>query len=352
MNDCCSHDHVREQAPDPCGHMEQEAGRCHSSPLLPCPGHFGQLNGEAMCAADGPPTAAGERPFLEALMHLNNDGYTIAAWYTWMALIGEYSVPPGADKLRALSRPNPPCPPEAPEYFRLAYPLVAYACRSAVLGDFEAVEATLGTAHRKLDIQGMVSFLKSCAASAQIAVDHNDACTVDHLMAYSLLGSQAANGYGAAVLPCVVDMVVAQKQQRHKDVFPALDRLMKIPGDLALIAATDLLGRALAQTVKVDATMLYGEGPLTSDGSSIKGVADIDGAEPENTDRAVMMGVWAMRASRAYAEGTCEGDAADRINAVSQRHGNTGRFALDVVLAGTQILGYSLRTPVHDSPAV
>lgn len=339
MSNCpgCGQDHADNPPFEDCGHPQEGKGQCHTSALMNCTNHFSQL---IMRALDASVKVGQPQAFRDLMLHLNSDGMAVSAWYTWMAMVHRYAVPEGMDRLAAVAAAAPPPPgPDAPAYYTQALPLIAHAYSSAVLGDFTAVEATMHTANAMLDEKGVECFLKSCAASTAVAVDKAD-CVPDDLSVWGMLGSQVGNGIGAQVLPILVDMVLAQGKQDAAAVVPLLKALLRLDGMQPMVTAVDILSRAMAQTVSADAMVLYGSG-LPGDDNAYSGVVDVDRATPDNVSRDVMAGVWAIRASKAYADAETEDDATLRIREVARSHGDPLRFATDVVVAATQMLGYA-----------
>lgn len=331
----CGQDHADLPPFKDCGHPVDGQGECHTSTLMHCPHHFAVLLADAMGSS-----LPGAQPgkFRTVLLHLNNDAMAVNAWLVWMAMLNRYAVPPGADRLKAIAAAAPPPLPDAPRYYAEALPLITHAYSSAVLGDFSAVQQVMHTANHMLDENGQLCFLKSCAASTAVAAE-TGGCTPESVAVWGLLGSQVGTAAAAEVLPLLVDMVMAQARVDTAATLPLVKSLLALPGAKPLMVAVDIVARAMAQTVSTDATVLFGSG-MPGDANAYDGMVDVERAEPEHTDRAVMAGVWAVRAQRAYSGATSAADATARLRAVARSHGDSLRFALDVIVAGTQMLGY------------
>jgi hypothetical protein len=95
--------------------------------------------------------------------------------------------------------------------------------------------------------------------------------------------------------------------------------------------------------------VLVAEAPPGDADHQIQGVVDVGLASPEVESPGVMAGVWALRAAEQYAAAADEDDATNRIRELIREHGSFGKFGTDVVLAGTQILGYAQASDVAAS---
>lgn len=326
-----------------CGHQENVEGACHRNAVIPCPGHFTKLSGQALAAATpGRGDALSDsRTFMELIQHINRDGYIVSTFYTWVALLGRYAVPPGRtpdETLRAMP-PVPNVPPGSPEYLVQVGNLVGYVSRAAVAGDGATVSAVLEVAQDKLEGEGLLAFLASVAASAHVAVETNDDCTTDHIAMYHLMGSQVAEPVGLSVLPFAVDMVVAQQTGDVEAASNAFKSILELPGTRPLAAAVDVVSRTLGQLIVPGVSLAATRG-LPSVEGAVQGMVDLAVASPENTSRELMAGVWAVRAAEAYAGATGPHDATERIRAVARQHGKPFDFGMDVVLSTTQMMGY------------
>lgn len=339
MSNHCSDCAEEADIPD-CGHPQDGQNICHISPLFPCPNHFSGLNAQALCAAL--PSPSPQRSFTSAVEHLNSDGLIVSAWYTWMAMLGQFSVPPGEDREKILRRPvePPEIPDDAPAYLRDSAPLVSYACRAAVVGDWDTAEATLQAAHVNLDGEGMMCFLKSIAASTHLATDYNPDCTPQHLALYHLFGSQVEERVGAEVLPYLANMAVGHLTGNEQLVHDVFEALLRLPSHDPLAIGASVVARTLAQITSAEVA-LVNLGGVPGSLASVEGMVDVERATEENTDRAVMAGVWTVRAAQAYARAVDLDDAIARVRGVAQHHGQPGQFVMDVVLAGTQMVAYT-----------
>lgn len=338
---CGDHDH--DNLPGGCDHAAETD--CHRNGLLACPTHFAHISADALEGATGRGT--GDQPFLLALRHINADGYTFCAYYTWMALLGRYAVDPGTDREAFLAKipvELPELPGHAPEYLAAVGNRLSFASRAALINDGATVAATLASVE-DMTSEATVSFLMSVAASAHLAVDINDACTSDEVQAYHLLGSQVTEEHGFMALPFLADMVLGQWKGDASRATEAWTELMKLsdehPKFMAVVV--DVVSRTLGQMLSADANLITTGGQRMGEGFIPTGMVDVKLASPENTPPEVMAGVWAARAAEAYAGATSRDDATTRIQAVGEQHPR-GRFAfaVDVVLAGTSMLGYAL----------
>lgn len=333
----CPHCNTDHTPPSDCGHQAECVDGCHRSALMPCPQHFLILSGSALGAAltgDG-------RSFIQAVEHLNRDGYVMAAYFTWTAILGRYAVNEGQDPLEVVRAIGEvPVPEGVPEYVARAAPLILHATRAALVGDGDTLEATLAVA-QELEGSALLSFLMSIAASASIHADTTEACTSDHVAAYHLLGSQVGDGTGFEVLPFLVGMVVAQQAADADAALRYFRQLADLPGARPLVVAVDIVGRTLGQMIEPDVTVLSCGGRPDA-GGELTGVVDVERATPTNLSRELMAGVWAVRTAQAYAAATSEHAATAAVRALLVEHGDPGVFEVDVILAGTQILGYML----------
>lgn len=325
---------------------------CHRNPLMACPTHFAHASADALEAAVG----HSDLTFVTAMKHLNGDGCTFPAFYTWMALLGRYAVPEGTNReayLASASSELPPVPDGSPDYLEAVARRLSFASRAAVVNDGPTVAATLATVE-ELSADATVSFLKSVAASAHLAVDANDACTSDDVQLYHLLGSQVTEERGFMALPWLADMVKGQWRGDVPLSVGAWTELMRLsdlhPTFMAVVV--DVVSRALGQMLSPTATLVTTGGQRLAEGFVPTGLVDVNVADPANTAPEVMAGVWAARAAEAYAQATGREDATARIQAVGAAHpGGTFAFAVDVVLAGTSMLGYALEEQDHRDAA-
>lgn len=265
MNICpgCGEDHSVEASGD---HQADLSAGCHRSALLPCPRYFTHLCQPALVAAL-PGYGSNTPAFLSAVRDLNDEGYIIPAYFTWMALMGRYAVNEGTDRDEAMRRASGiKVPPGAPAYLHQVSKLVNFSTRAAILGDGETVAASFEVA-RKLDAEPLMTVLLSAAASAHFNVEYNDACTTHHLYAFHLLGSQVFSGAALVALPYLVDMVVAAQHEDMKTTLKTFSALAELPGVQELIAAVNILGRVLGQMIAPDVTVISTNGRPTEDGS-------------------------------------------------------------------------------------
>lgn len=347
-----------------CGHNDAHRGQCHTSTRLPCIHHFVQLFAEASqeaCRVNG-----SVREFSRLLKHLNNDGYLFAAWYTWMALVGEYAVPAGMDPLVMLDEaPTPPdLPADAPPFVRAALPLANYALRAALLRDGDNIEATFAAAGETLDPNALLSFLVSGATSAHHAMEHRDDCTVQDMHTYATLGSQVKCGHGAVALPYLVDLVRVQHAfgfttgptPATEDAYGRAARALFSQIEEVQIAAVQVVAQALRQT-SVDEVMLQMvEGmPRTPEawhsGENLLGLIDVDRATPDTCSPGAMAAVWALRAARAYSTPSGEGDSyIARLRTLAEQHGDADGFVTDVITAGTHMIANSMAVDALEHP--
>lgn len=324
-----------------CTHAQET--ECHRNPLLSCPTHFAHTSADALEAAVG----HSDLTFVTAMKHINSDGCTFPAFYTWMALLGRYAVPEGTNReeyLASSAAELPPVPDGSPDYLEVVVRRLSFASRAAVVNDGATVAATLATVE-ELSAEATVSFLKSVAASAHLAVDGNDACTSDDVQLYHLLGSQVTEERGFMALPWLADLVKGQWRGDAPLAVEAWTELMRL-SDLHptfMPVVVDVVARALGQMLSPTATLVTTDGQRLAEGFVPTGLVDVNVADPANTSPEVMAGVWAARAAEAYAQSSSREDATARIRAVGDAHPR-GRFAfaVDVVLAGTSMLGYAL----------
>lgn len=322
-----------------CGHNVPPQD-CHNMWYAACPHHFSTHVSQALSRSI---EVDGVAPFYEELRHLILDRYLAPAYYTWAAMIGRYSVP-GADmRMGVLADGRVTSEDEVPEHALRVARLVETACRAAVANDPANLDAVLEVIADQGEMGPTLSFMMSLAASAGITFTIADACTPRHVSAYLLLGSQVHTGWGAVVLPHLVDFVVLHidiaADRRSPEELPGVMARMADSADAArhLPIAVDIVCRALAQTIEIDATVV--------DQSSMA-VVDVDGATQENTPREMMAMVWAIRASRAYAQSATPEDGNAALRTVVRQRGDALKFAIDVITAGTQMLAHNLTTPV------
>lgn len=338
---------AEEQHPEDCGHQANLAAECHRNALMPCPRHFSQCSGQALNASELGPGSAGS-PFVQELMHLNADGFLDHAYYLWTGLAGRYAVPEGASRQEYLRKlPTVVLPPGAPPFMPQVAQLATFSGRAAVLSDTDTVEAVWHAA-RELEPAAMLSFMGSMAASARVNVEANPVCTVDHIAAYHLLGSQVNSGRQLAVLPMLVDMMVSNQREDDEGVLVAFRRLMDLPGHEPMVRAVDVVSRTLGQMIHADVAVMTTDGrPTAKNGwvGVLQGMVDVVRASPQDTNRSVMAGVWSVRAAQAYASCTSPQDATARLQQVVRDHGDPARFGVDVLMGATQILGYLAPAP-------
>lgn len=344
MNHHHPHDCQNEHHPHgPCGHLDVSgaASPCHRSGLMPCPSHFAQQSGLALMYAVPDSQRTPLKDFATAVQHLNSDGMLVSAFYTWMAMVGRYTVPDGKDPLETLdSIEEPNMPAGAPLFVDQVFNLTKWACRAAVLGDGETVAASLAAANaEETEPRVLLSFLMSAAATAHIAAEVNDACTSQHIGLFQTLGSQVGDADGMVVLPLLVDMVYAYQHRDEDTAVQALEKLVELPGTAPLVAAVDVLGRTLGQLTDENVTMAQCTSKGMPQGKlEVEGMVNLQTATAENTDSAVMAGVWALRTAHAYGNATSQKAANHAVQALADRHGQPVRFAVDVVMAATQML--------------
>lgn len=349
MNHHHPHDCQDEHAHKPCGHLDVSgaASPCHRSPLMPCPSHFSQQSGLALVHAVPGGLKPNLKDFALSIQHLNSDGMLVSAFYTWMAMVGRYTVPDGKDPLETLdSIEEPNMPPAEHPFVDQVFNLTKWACRAAVLGDGETVAASLAAANAdETEPRVLLSFLMSAAATAHIAAEVNDACTSQHIGLFQTLGSQVSDADGMVVLPLLVDMVYAYHHRNEHATVEALKKLTALPGTVPLVTAVDILGRTLGQLTDENVAMAQ----CTSKGMpvgklAVEGMVDLETATPHNTDSAVMAGVWALRTANAYGNATSQPAANRAVQDLADRHGQPVRFAVDVVVGATQMLTQVLET--------
>lgn len=325
-----------------CGH-NLPPQPCHNMWFAACPHHFSQHVSQALSRSIEPGNLV---PFYEELRHLIIDRYVTPSYYTWAAMIGRYSTP-GADmRMGVLADGRVTSEDEVPESALRVARLVETTCRAAVANDPANLDAVLEVIADQGDIQQTLTFMVSLAASAGITMTIADACTPGHISAYLLLGSQVHTGYGAVVLPHLVEFVMLHidiaNNRRSPEELPGLMAEMIDSAGAArhLPIAVDIVCRALAQTIETDAVVV--------DQSSMA-VVDVDEADPEKMPREMMAMVWAIRASRAYAQAQSPQESSAALSAVVRRRGDALKFAIDVITAGTQMLAHNLVTPVPEN---
>ncbi len=309
-----------------CGHNVTPKP-CHQMWFSACPHHAAELITQALTTAVDDDVT----PFYETLQHLVADRLLTPAYYTWLAMSGRYAGP-GADM-------TTPGAADIPPYLAHIPALVETACRAAQARDHANMDAALSVIADGGDLRATLSFMTSLAATAAITATLDDACTPDHITAFLLLGSQVSSGWGAAVLPDLVDMVMAQHyvsagKASDDGVVQAFRRIIDIDVEdpHPLPVATDLVTRLLAQTLDDDVIVV--------DASEMQ-LIDIDGATPENTSREMLASAWTVRASRAYARAAGPDEASKGLQEVARSRGDAFKFAADVVTAGTQMIAYN-----------
>lgn len=298
-----------------------------------CPDHFNKLVSAALALSiDDEYTA----PAYAALMHhIVADRLLTPAYYTWLGMIAANTDPAGNLSTARLDEPDDPIPDDLVQVPML----VETAVRAAVARDpdnMEAVYKVIADAEPPVTF----SFLTSIAATAAISAAVNDACTPEHIKAFLLLGSQTSNGWGAAVLPELVEIVMGQRDVSVRRANPGMladnfRRLIDVaPGDAhPLTVATDLFSRVLGQMIDNEVIVLD---------SSTTDIVDVDGSTPENTPREVMASVWAIRASRAYSRAEGPAEAAAAMTALARQRAEPFEFTTDVITAGAMLIAGNL----------
>ncbi len=327
---------------------------CHRTTHMACPHHFWELSGETLGRAL--PGHVGTAPgFMVALEHLNGHGYVQPAYLTWAALLWRYAMPEGMSVEKDLSHDTMPVlPDEVPEQLRQTIHLVNVACRAAMFGDGQTVLDTFEVV-QEMGPHQTVSFLASVAASARMAVETNDACTEDMLLVYHLLGSQTSSPEAYENMPFLAEMVRAAQLNDGRRVVAAMNKLCSKQGATSIVAAVDVVSRALGQLIHPEAFILAGSGDYVPDSvENVMGLLDWRTADPavDGTPEGAMPGVWAIRTAEAYVAAQDERDATDRLQALTRQHPDgQGAFAIDVVLGGVQMLGNVTQDrPVLDVP--
>lgn len=337
----CGAAHPSFPAPRDCEHVTKPQP-CHRTALMPCPGHFESSSAHTLHAAlHGQP---GDGSFLAWISHVDNDGYAIGMFYTWMALLGRYALSEGTTAQQLLEAPVqlPEFGPDAPAYGPQVVQLLNFASRAAVTGDAETLRATLATVNELNNPAAVLSFLKSTAASTYVAVNSHPGCTVDMLSTFHMLGSQVNDQVGFAVLPHLVDMVTAMRAEDLPAAMAAFDAMTDLESPRTLVVAVDVVCRTLGQVIDEDLTVLAGEGGLGG-GGQVSGVVDMATASPDNVTREVMAAVYALRTAQDYAAAASREDATHRLAAAAAAHPRGGTaFAVDVILAGAQLIASAI----------
>lgn len=328
-----------------CGGNHTATSPCHRTTLLPCPHHFEFLALTSMrYATDTDPVE--RRRFTRALHGLHDMNAARAAYHTWMAMLGRWAVPPGMDRDEVLAKPMamPELGRGAPPHMPTTMRLMNVASRAAIAGDTDVVFDSLVAASRELDTRGMVSFLGSTCASAAIACSNADADTVAS-RAYMRLGSQLRNREGCAMLADLVVLVEAHAGEatdaKTEAGMAAAGRVLHDATAQQTLAAMELVGRTVGQMTEPDATLMTSGGP----GGDGLGVVDWRTATPGDGPGSEwwMPGVWAMRAADAYVGAATLPDMGVRVRALADSYpGLAMDFVADVIIGGTQMLGYMI----------
>lgn len=332
-----------------CGHrtLADSAERCHRVGFAPCPYHFGQLFLPSLSMSLHHPTEA----MVENLRHITADGFLASAFCTWAALLHRYAVPEGMDPAATLAGQgmtfHQTHGKPAPDH-NLMVAYIRTTVRAALLGDVATLEATMAAAMETLGVEGTVSYLNSIAASAAANSGASEAFTREHYDAYATLGSQAGDGWGVVALPILVDMVFAHQghvccpfPQHVTELLPLFRKLVALDprGNAGLKVSVDILTRVLGQTVSADVSLFDGDNQRQ---------VDIENATVSDTP-SLMPTVWVLRSAHAYGGATSNKDAMARLRAVVDRHGDTTRYAADLIIYGTQILADNLFSPAEES---
>lgn len=328
-------------SPVPYGCAHNLIGKpCHNMWFTACPNHFSAHTAQALRHAIG--TGDNVVPFYAELQHLVLDRYLTPAYYTWAAMIGRYTERGEDLRVGILDDGRVTPGGQMPGHAVRVARHVEMTCRAAAAQDPANLDAALEAIADQGETDQTVSFMMSIAASAGLTVNFADACTSEHITAYLLLGSQIQNGWGSVVLPYLVDLVMLHgdiaANRRSPEELPGLVRTLidSAPTIHPLPVATDIVCRTLAQTVDIDA-LVVDQATMT--------VLDIDRASPENTERAMMAMVWAVRASRAYARAQTAEQGNLALREVVRQRGDGLSFAVDVIAAGTQMIANNIVMP-------